>query len=153
MKHIQGCEDRFRTVLKVDVQCHSCFRFLLYVQSGVDQLFNQLLRPRLRPFILECYKDISYSLDEDGYAESEYNDLVRKRFIRAWESMTHSYRVGIHVCCVIPLLTRYQETMTEPNYQLLFGSILSGLVRPWEATVRGMKFTEVSHSVSSFALI
>lgn len=44
--------------------------------------------------------------------------------------------------------------MTEPNYQLLFGSILSGLVRPWEATVRGMKFTEVSSdSISSFGLI
>lgn len=25
MKHIQGCEDRFRTVLKVNAQCHLCF--------------------------------------------------------------------------------------------------------------------------------
>lgn len=45
--------------------------------------------------MLECHKDVSYALDEDGYAESEYNDLVRKRFMRAWETMTQSYRVSL----------------------------------------------------------
>lgn len=43
--------------------------------------------------------------------------------------------------------------MTEPNYQLLFGAILSGLVRPWEATIRGMKFTEVSPNHVSHRVI
>lgn len=37
--------------------------------------------------------------------------------------------------------------MTESNYRILFGLIVSGIVRPWEATIRGLKFTEVSSVV------
>ena len=77
LRGLQMLEDKFRSILK----------------GGLEQLSNQLIRPRLRPLILECYKDVSYALDEDAYAEAEYNDLVRKRFTRAWDSMTEPYRV------------------------------------------------------------
>jgi hypothetical protein len=66
---------------------------LLALQSGVDQLFNQLVRPRLRPFIEDCYKGVSYALDEDGYADAEFQDVVRKRFVRGWDALLEGYRV------------------------------------------------------------
>ena len=66
---------------------------LTSAQAGIEQLFNQLLRPKLRMFIPDVYKDVSYILDDDTYATAEYNDIVRKRFIRAWEGLVEGYKV------------------------------------------------------------
>lgn len=63
-------------------------------QTGLDHLFNQLLRPRLRPILSDVYKDVSYILDEDSYAEAEYHDVVRKRFVKAWEGLLSGYKVS-----------------------------------------------------------
>lgn len=61
----------------------------------MEQLFNQLLRPKLRTFIPDVYKDVSYVLDEDGYSAAELQDLVRKRFVKAWEGLIEGYKVNI----------------------------------------------------------
>ena len=37
----------------------------------MEQLFNQLLRPKLRTFISDIYKDTSYVLDDDAYTAAE----------------------------------------------------------------------------------
>lgn len=63
-------------------------------QSGLEQLFNQLVKPRLRSFIDECYKGVTYTLDEDSYSEAEFQDVVRKRFVRGWEALVEPYRVS-----------------------------------------------------------
>lgn len=68
---------------------------LLSQQTGLDHLFNQLLRPRLRPILSDVYKDVTYLLDEEAYAEAEYHDVVRKRFVKAWEGMMSGYRVRL----------------------------------------------------------
>lgn len=39
------------------------------------------------------YKDMSYVLDEDGYASADYQNFVRKRFVKAWESLIDGYKV------------------------------------------------------------
>ena len=44
-------------------------------------------------FIPDVYKDVSYVLDDDSYASAEYNDVVRKRFIKAWEGLVEGYKV------------------------------------------------------------
>ncbi|KAK4058322.1 Golgi transport complex subunit 4 [Microbotryomycetes sp. JL221] len=108
---LRGTEDKFRSVLKV----------------GLDHLFNQLLRPKLRPLLIDMYKDVSYVLDEDAYAEAEYRDEVRKRFIRSWEA----------------LLSGYKESMTATNFNSFFATSVNVLVRPWEGIIRNMKFTEL----------
>lgn len=53
------------------------------------------MRPKLRNFIPEVYKDVSYVLDEDSYAATEYQDIVRKRFIRSWDTLVEGYKVGV----------------------------------------------------------
>lgn len=55
------------------------------------------MRPRLRTLIPDVYKDVSYVLDEDGYAAAEYQDIVRKRFVKVWEGLTDGYKVSFTI--------------------------------------------------------
>ena len=63
-------------------------------QAGLEQLFNQLTRPKLRAILDECYRDVSYMLDDDAFAEAEDADIVKRRFMRAWEGLVDGYKVG-----------------------------------------------------------
>ena len=85
------------------------------------------MRPRLRTFISDVYKDVSYVLDEDSYAQAGYNDIVRKRFVKSWETLVDGYK----------------DTFTENNYRLLFGLALDVLVRPWERFISQLRYSEV----------
>jgi hypothetical protein len=68
-------------------------KFQSTLRVGVEQLFNQLLRPKLRTLLADVYKDVSYVLDDDSYVAAEYQDVVRKRFIKAWEGLAEGYKV------------------------------------------------------------
>ncbi|KAJ7489961.1 COG4 transport protein-domain-containing protein [Mycena galericulata] len=102
-------------------------KFRSALRSGIEQLFNQLMRPKLRNLITDVYKDVSYILDDDSYSAAEYSDVVRKRFIKAWEGLVDGYK----------------DTFTESNYRLFFGLALDVLLRPWEKFMMGYKFTEL----------
>ena len=54
------------------------------------------MRPKLRTFIVDVYRDVSYTLDDDGYTAAEYQDLVRKRFVKAWEGLIDGYKVSAY---------------------------------------------------------
>ncbi|KZT36993.1 COG4-domain-containing protein [Sistotremastrum suecicum HHB10207 ss-3] len=97
------------------------------VKAGVDQIFSQLVRPRIRQFVTDLYKDTSYSLTEDSYAVAEQQDVVRKRFIKGWEALTDGF----------------QDTFTEFNYRHFFFLVVDVLVRPWEKQVLSMRYTEL----------
>ncbi|PIL30452.1 hypothetical protein GSI_07151 [Ganoderma sinense ZZ0214-1] len=97
------------------------------LRAGVEQLFNQLLRPKLRTFMGDIYKDTSYVLDDETYATAELQDTVRKRFIKAWETLTDGYK----------------DAFTESNFRLFFGLALDMLVRPWEKFVISLKYSEL----------
>jgi len=73
------------------------------------------------------YKDVSYVLDDDGYSAAEYQDIVRKRFIKSWESLAEGYK----------------DTFTEGNYCLIFSLALDVLLRPWEKLIMGFKFSDL----------
>jgi len=90
-------------------------------------LFNQLMRPKLRTLIPDVYKDVSYVLDDEEYSAAEYQDVVRKRFIKSWESLTDGYK----------------DIFTEGNYRLIFGLALDVLLRPWERFIMSLKFSEL----------
>jgi hypothetical protein len=68
-------------------------KFQSTLRVGVEQLFNQLLRPKLRTLLADVYKEVSYVLDDDAYAAAEYQDVVRKRFIKAWGGLAEGYKV------------------------------------------------------------
>jgi len=72
-------------------------KFQSTLRVGVEQLFNQLLRPKLRTLLADVYKDVSYVLDDDAFAAAEYQDVVRKRFIKAWEGLAEGYKVRVRL--------------------------------------------------------
>lgn len=102
-------------------------KFKATLRAGIEQLFNQLMRPRLRTFIPDVYKDVSYVLNDEGYATAEYQDLIRKRFIKAWEQ----------------LMDGYKEIFSETNYRIFFGLTLDIIIRPWEKFSVSLKYTEL----------
>ena len=71
-------------------------------------MFNQLIRPRLRNFIPDVYRDVSYVLDEDGFSASEYQDTVRKRFTKAWDGIVDDFKVGfVPIAAFLPIVDSY----------------------------------------------
>lgn len=95
-------------------------------------------------FIPDVYKDVSYVLDDDSYAAAEYNDIVRKRFIKAWEGLVEGYKVHVfHLTTICSELTTVQDIFNENNFRLFFGLALDVLVRPWEKFVMALKYSEV----------
>ncbi|KAG8686257.1 hypothetical protein FRC09_014253 [Ceratobasidium sp. 395] len=97
------------------------------VKTGIDNLFTQLVKPRLRSWIPEIYRDVTYVLDDAGYSSAEHEDTVRKRFVRGWGEVVGTYK----------------NTLTEENYRTFFALAVEVVVRPWEKYIMGMKFTEL----------
>lgn len=123
----QSSASKFKHPLRVSTS-HRLYRVPdLRFKSGIEQLFNQLLRPKLRNFMPEVYNNVSYQLDEDSYATSEYQDIVRKRFVKTWEGLVDGYK----------------DAFTDNNYRLFFGLALDVLLRPWEKFMLNLKYTEV----------
>ncbi|KAF8502459.1 COG4-domain-containing protein [Gautieria morchelliformis] len=102
-------------------------QFQSILRSGVEQLFNQLTRPRLRSLVIDVYKEITYMLDEESYAAAESQDSVLKRFVRSWSA----------------LMDGFKDAFTENNHRIFSGLAVDMLVRPWEKFITGMRFTEL----------
>lgn len=94
---------------------------------GVEQLFNQLLRPKLRTLLADVYKDVSYVLDEDAYAAAEYQDVVRKRFIKAWESLAEGYKVRHGVIQTYKNAVDLMRVMLRTRLRRIIIACFSGL--------------------------
>jgi hypothetical protein len=90
------------------------------------------------------FRDVSYILDEEGYATAEYQDLARKRFIKAWEGLIDGYKV-IRLKMIWMYIPHHfhKETLSDGNYRLFIGFALDVLLKPWERFVMGLKYTEV----------
>ncbi|CAB4396895.1 unnamed protein product [Rhizophagus irregularis] len=96
------------------------------LQSGLNELFTQMIKPRIRPILQEAYKDIKYVLDEDEYHEQEADDNFAKRFVTGFDN----------------LIKVYQATFTENNYNQIMIHILESVINLWEKTVFVTKFTQ-----------
>ncbi|KAF9232006.1 COG4 transport protein-domain-containing protein [Melanogaster broomeanus] len=105
----------------------STIQFRATLRAGIEQLFNQLMRPRLRTLIPDVYRDVSYVLDEVTYAAAEYHDTVRKRFVKVWEGLVDGYK----------------DAFTENNYRMLFGLALEVILRPWEKYILTLRYSEL----------
>jgi len=78
---------------------------------------------------------VSYQLDEESYSVTEYQDIVRKRFVKTWEGLVDGYK----------------ETFTDNNYRSFFGLALDALLRPWEKYMLNFRYTEVCSRLEAFA--
>ncbi|CAG8628414.1 3762_t:CDS:10 [Funneliformis mosseae] len=101
-------------------------KFKQLLHSGLEQLFTQMVKPRIRPILQEAYKDIKYVLDEDEYHEQDANDNFTKRFVAGFDN----------------LVKIYQITFTSNNYNQIMMHILESVTNMWEKTVFGTKFNQ-----------
>ena len=104
-------------------------KFQSTLRVGVEQLFNQLLRPKLRTLLADVYKDVSYVLDDDAYAAAEYQDVVRKRFIRAWEGLAEGYKVRCGMIETDKNAVDLMQTTIRTRLRRITIAYFSGL--PW----------------------
>lgn len=142
---LSGLVPKFRSTLRVCFHCLPRHNGAYLRKMGVEQLFNQLMRPKLRTLISDVYKDVSYVLDDDEYSSAEYQDVVRKRFVKSWESLMDGYKV-IHYTLSKLIITETllpQDIFTEGNFRLIFGLALDVVLRPWERFIMSLKFSEV----------
>lgn len=87
-------------------------------RTEMEHLFNQVTRPRLRMLLNETFRDVSYILATDAdFAEAEYNDVVRKRFVKGWDAI---------------VVAPYRELFTEANFEAYFTLCVENFVRPLE---------------------
>jgi conserved oligomeric Golgi complex subunit 4 len=66
------------------------------LNDGIQVVFNNVMKPRLRPMLLDAFRDIEYQLtkeelqelaQEEG-REEEDGDFVRRSFQRGWDALT-----------------------------------------------------------------
>ncbi|CAG8755388.1 2108_t:CDS:2, partial [Racocetra persica] len=101
-------------------------KFQQILQNGLEQLFTQMVKPRIRPILQDAYKDIKYVLSEDEYHEQESNDSFAKRFVSGFDA----------------LIQIYQSTFSDNNYNQLMMHILESVTNMLEKTVFGTKFNQ-----------
>ena len=66
------------------------------LNEGIQVLFNQVVKPRLRPVLVDTFRDADYTLTEEEIAdiaqqndedEEEFLDLVSRRFEHGWDQL------------------------------------------------------------------
>lgn len=119
-------------------------------KRGIDQIFNQLTRPRLKTLLENVYKGVSYVLDEAGYNEAEANDVVRRRFVKGCDPLYEGFKVSLvyhqnkrHDTLLTNGHHIPQISLTDTNFLVFFGMMIEVFVRPWERIVFDMQFTEL----------
>ena len=90
------------------------------VTEAVEVMLKQVMRPRLRPVLIETFRDVEYNTtseeasgDQDG---EDTEDLITKRFERGWSAFT------------LPI----RRILTAGNYNLLISSTIDYLARALE---------------------
>jgi conserved oligomeric Golgi complex subunit 4 len=66
------------------------------LNDGVHVVFNNVMKPRLRPILLDAFRDIEYQMSKEELQElaqeegreGEDGELVRRRFQHGWDALT-----------------------------------------------------------------
>lgn len=100
------------------------------ITSGLHVMFNQVVKPRLRPVLSDTFRDVDYSLSEEDLAEIArqtdadedmelMTDVVARRFERAWDS----------------LMKPIQRIMTATCFEILLDQTAKHLARVLEKRI------------------
>ncbi|KAK5169110.1 Golgi transport complex subunit 4 [Saxophila tyrrhenica] len=97
------------------------------IGEAVEVMLKQVMRPRLRPVMIETFRDADYlaSSEEDAQGQEEQDspdaDIVPKRFDRGWSAFT------------LPI----KRILSPANYDKLLSSTVSYLARTLEKRIWG----------------
>ncbi|KAI7884571.1 COG4-domain-containing protein [Lichtheimia hyalospora FSU 10163] len=101
-------------------------KFQRLLQSGLEQLLGQIIKPRIRPLFQHGYREVKYVLDEDEYNEADVEELFVKRFQSGFDKMIDIYR----------------RTLTEENFGTLMGILLDAITAQWERIISQTRFNQ-----------
>lgn len=90
------------------------------ITEAIEVMLKQVMRPRLRPVLIETFRDIDYAeepVDNGNHAETD--DLVTQRFERGWQAFT------------LPL----KRILTPANYDKLLTVTVAHLARTLEKRI------------------
>lgn len=94
----------------------------MLIDEAVEVMLKQVMRLRLRPVLVETFRDVDYLIDSDSTEageEQEEEDLVAKRFERGWQAFT------------MPI----KRILTASNYSKLISVTVSSLARTLEKRI------------------
>ncbi|KAI8138173.1 COG4 transport protein-domain-containing protein [Fennellomyces sp. T-0311] len=101
-------------------------KFQKLLQSGMEQLMTQILKPRIRPLFQHAYREVKYVLEEDEYNEADVEELFVKRFRGGFDKMIDSYR----------------RTLTDANFASIMGLALDAITAQWERIIAQTRFNQ-----------
>jgi len=101
------------------------------LSEALNVMYNNVLKPRLRPILVETFRDIDYALSNneleaslDPDAEIDTSTLVPQRFQHTWEQM------------IIPL----RRLMTTKTFNVTLEQIAKALAKMLEKRIWSWKF-------------
>lgn len=92
------------------------------ISEAIEVMLKQVMRPRLRPVLLESFRDVDYAEEPNnvgGEDHSETDDIVPQRFARGWQAFT------------LPL----KRILTPANYDKLLTVTVTHLARTLEKRI------------------
>ncbi|KAF9585781.1 Golgi transport complex subunit 4 [Lunasporangiospora selenospora] len=105
----------------------SSTKFRQILRYGIDELFDRTIKPRLRPLLLEAYRDIKYVVTDEEYAEQESTNSFVNRFMSGLDGLVEPFK----------------STLTEDNYNHIITSAVTSLCRTWEKMIFQSKFNKM----------
>ncbi|KAJ3107942.1 Golgi transport complex subunit 4 [Physocladia obscura] len=82
----------------------------------VESIFTQMIKPKIRPTLLDCFKDVKYVLTDDEYAEIDAQDAFMKRFIRDFGK----------------LISLFKSTYSARNQNQTVSYFVDAILSEWE---------------------
>ena len=92
------------------------------ISEAIEVLLRQVMRPRLRPVLIETFRDVDYMLSEEsrsGDLDTEDENTVVQRFERGWQAFT------------LPI----KRIATDRNYDKLLSATVSHLSKQLEKRI------------------
>ena len=98
------------------------------LNDGLHVVFNNVMKPRLRPILLDAFRDVDYQMtreelsqlaQEEGHEEDDEGGMVRRRFQHGWDALTKP--IG--------------RIMTETTFDRLLSIIISYLSKLLEKRI------------------
>ncbi|KAF9917094.1 Golgi transport complex subunit 4 [Lobosporangium transversale] len=105
----------------------SSSKFKKILNQGIEELFERTLRPRLRPLLLDSYREIKYVVTDEEYAEQE-----------ALNSFVHRFMSGFDA-----LIEPFKFALTEDNYNQVIVNAVIILTKTWEKIIFQKKFNKM----------
>ena len=102
------------------------------ISDGLHVMFNQVVKPRLRPILSDTFRDVDYSLTEEDLADitrqddtdddpETLADLVARRFEHSWQSLMKPIQRLMTARCYTQLLDQTAKYLARVLERRIWG--------------------------------